>query len=144
MSVWAVLQHVPFEGPGLIAVQAHAHGIELDERHLYRGDALPSPQELAGLVVLGGPMGVGDTKQYQHLAGEIDLLARKGRVLAVQNIFISCSNQLGAVESGWTAAWFGAVPSVAKSPEEARTPSRYSGLADPVKLKLSFLNVPRF
>ena len=37
----------------------------------------------------------------------------KGRVLAVQNIFISCSNQLGAVESGWTAAWFGPVASVA-------------------------------
>jgi MFS family permease len=37
----------------------------------------------------------------------------KGRVLAVQNIFISCSNQLGAVESGWTAAWFGPVVSVA-------------------------------
>jgi MFS family permease len=36
----------------------------------------------------------------------------KGRVLAVQNIFISCSNQLGAVESGWTAAWFGPVLSV--------------------------------
>lgn len=36
----------------------------------------------------------------------------KGRVLAVQNIFISCSNQLGAVESGWTAAWVGAVTSV--------------------------------
>jgi MFS family permease len=36
----------------------------------------------------------------------------KGRVLAVNNIFISCSNQLGAVESGWTAAWFGAVTSV--------------------------------
>ena len=37
----------------------------------------------------------------------------RGRVLAVNSIFISCSNQLGAVESGWTAAWFGAVPSVA-------------------------------
>jgi MFS family permease len=37
----------------------------------------------------------------------------RGRVMAVNNIFISCSNQLGAVESGWTAAWFGAVPSVA-------------------------------
>jgi len=36
----------------------------------------------------------------------------RGRVLAVNNIFISCSNQLGAVESGWTAAWLGAVPSV--------------------------------
>ncbi|MCU1262362.1 MAG: transporter [Bryobacterales bacterium] len=31
----------------------------------------------------------------------------RGRVLAVNNIFISCSNQLGAVESGLTAAWFG-------------------------------------
>lgn len=36
----------------------------------------------------------------------------KGRVLAVQNIFISCSNQLGAVESGWSAAWLGPVISV--------------------------------
>jgi MFS family permease len=37
----------------------------------------------------------------------------RGRVLAVNSIFISCSNQFGAVESGWTAAWFGAVASVA-------------------------------
>jgi MFS family permease len=37
----------------------------------------------------------------------------KGRVLGVQNIFISSSNQLGAVESGWTAAWLGPVISVA-------------------------------
>jgi MFS family permease len=37
----------------------------------------------------------------------------RGRVLAVNNIFISCSNQLGAVESGWTAAWFGPIVSVA-------------------------------
>lgn len=36
----------------------------------------------------------------------------RGRVLAVNNIFISCSNQFGAVESGWTASWFGAVASV--------------------------------
>jgi MFS family permease len=36
----------------------------------------------------------------------------RGRVLAVNNIFVSCSNQLGAVESGWTAALIGASPSV--------------------------------
>ena len=36
----------------------------------------------------------------------------RGRVLAVNNIFISCSNQLGAVESGWAAALLGTVPSV--------------------------------
>jgi MFS family permease len=36
----------------------------------------------------------------------------RGRVMSVNSIFISCSNQFGAVESGWTAAWFGAIPSV--------------------------------
>jgi MFS family permease len=37
----------------------------------------------------------------------------RGRVNAVNSIFISCSNQLGAMESGWTAGWFGPVASVA-------------------------------
>ena len=36
----------------------------------------------------------------------------RGRVMAVNGVFINCSNQLGAVESGWTAAWWGPVPSV--------------------------------
>ena len=39
--------------------------------------------------------------------------AVRGRVLAATSIFISCSNQIGAVESGWTAAWLGTVASVA-------------------------------
>ena len=39
--------------------------------------------------------------------------AVRGRVLAATSVFISCSNQIGAVESGWTAAWLGTVPSVA-------------------------------
>lgn len=37
----------------------------------------------------------------------------RGRVLAFSSMFISSSNQFGAVESGWTAAWFGPVWSVA-------------------------------
>jgi MFS family permease len=36
----------------------------------------------------------------------------RGRVLAVNSIFISCSNQLGAVESGWAAALLGTTTSV--------------------------------
>ena len=36
----------------------------------------------------------------------------RGRVMAVNSIFINCSNSLGAAESGWTAAWFGAITSV--------------------------------
>ena len=39
--------------------------------------------------------------------------AVRGRVLAATSVFISCSNQIGAVESGWAAAWLGTVPSVA-------------------------------
>ena len=36
----------------------------------------------------------------------------RGRVSAVNNVFIGSSNELGAFESGVTAAWFGTVPSV--------------------------------
>jgi MFS family permease len=38
--------------------------------------------------------------------------ALRGRVSAVNGLFISCSNQWGAVESGLAAAWLGTVPSV--------------------------------
>lgn len=38
--------------------------------------------------------------------------AMRGRVSAVNNVFISSSNELGAFESGLVAAWFGAVFSV--------------------------------
>ncbi|MGH8307019.1 MAG: MFS transporter [Gammaproteobacteria bacterium] len=38
--------------------------------------------------------------------------AMRGRVSAVNSIFINTSNQLGEFESGVTAAWFGAVPAV--------------------------------
>ena len=38
--------------------------------------------------------------------------AMRGRVSAVNSMFIGASNQLGEFESGVTAAWFGAVPAV--------------------------------
>jgi MFS family permease len=38
--------------------------------------------------------------------------AMRGRVSAVNSMFIGASNQLGEFESGLTAAWFGTVPSV--------------------------------
>lgn len=36
----------------------------------------------------------------------------RGRVLAVENVFIGASNELGAVESGLAAQWVGLVPAV--------------------------------
>ena len=38
--------------------------------------------------------------------------AMRGRVYAVNSLFIGTSNQLGEFESGVTASWFGTVPSV--------------------------------
>jgi hypothetical protein len=36
----------------------------------------------------------------------------RGRVSAVNSLFIGTSNQLGEFESGLTAAWFGTIPAV--------------------------------
>ncbi len=38
--------------------------------------------------------------------------AMRGRVSAINMLFIGASNELGEFESGFTAAWFGAVPAV--------------------------------
>jgi hypothetical protein len=38
--------------------------------------------------------------------------AIRGRVSAVNSVFIGASNELGEFESGVTAAWFGLVPSI--------------------------------
>jgi hypothetical protein len=38
--------------------------------------------------------------------------AIRGRVSAVNGVFIGASNELGEFESGVVAAWFGAVPAV--------------------------------
>jgi GMP synthase (glutamine-hydrolysing) len=72
---WAVIQHVAYEGPGLISAAASRHGFELQLCHPYRGEPLPSPEQLDGLVVMGGPMGVHDTAEHPYLAGERELIA---------------------------------------------------------------------
>jgi MFS family permease len=38
--------------------------------------------------------------------------AMRGRVSAVNQVFIGASNELGELESGMTASWFGTVPAV--------------------------------
>jgi GMP synthase (glutamine-hydrolysing) len=60
---WVVLQHVAFEGPGAFAPAIRDTGAGLDVVRIDQGDAVPAPDEvdaMAGLVVMGGPMGVHD------------------------------------------------------------------------------------
>lgn len=75
---WVVLQHVGFEGPGLIATAARKADLELLIRRLDEGDAVPAVDEvdsLGGLVVMGGPMGAHDDDEHPHLPAERALLA---------------------------------------------------------------------
>lgn len=71
---WAVLQHVAHEGPGLIAAEAKARGLNLRMVQIYRNDQLPDPADLGGLIVMGGPMGVRDRQSYPGLAAELELI----------------------------------------------------------------------
>jgi GMP synthase-like glutamine amidotransferase len=73
-----VLEHTPTEGPGRVAALLAARGMACETRALHRGDPVPAALgdgEL--LVVMGGPMGVGDagSPAYPFLAPEIALLA---------------------------------------------------------------------
>ncbi|HEY7933832.1 MAG TPA: gamma-glutamyl-gamma-aminobutyrate hydrolase family protein [Solirubrobacteraceae bacterium] len=74
-SKWAVVQHVAFEGPGLIARLADERGLELEVFRCDLLQPLPGAGELAGLVVMGGPMGVHDTSRYPFLGAELRLIA---------------------------------------------------------------------
>lgn len=70
-----VLQHAPWEGPGLIARALGSHPrtsrIVLDEH----APDLPAVRDLAGLVVMGGPMAADDDERYPGLPAERRLLA---------------------------------------------------------------------
>lgn len=60
---WVVIQHVAHEGPGSIAGAVRAVGGRLLVVRVDRGEPVPSPDSvrgMAGLVVMGGPMGVHD------------------------------------------------------------------------------------
>jgi MFS family permease len=66
---------------------------------------------LAALVILGGADIISVViRQSLVQMGTPDKM--RGRVSAVNSMFIGTSNQLGEFESGLTAAWFGTVPAV--------------------------------
>ena len=72
---WTILQHVAWEGPGLIAVEGKARGLCMDTRRLDLAAGIPQPEEVEGLVVMGGPMGVYETDKHPNLAEECKLIA---------------------------------------------------------------------
>ena len=70
-----VLQHVAPETPGLIGEILESRGARLEYVRPYAGDPVRTdPRGLAGLLVMGGPMGVYETARYPHIAQEIELI----------------------------------------------------------------------
>ena len=72
---WAVIQHVEHEGPGMMAGSLARRGLRHEVFRMDRGDPLPDPGSIDGLVVMGGPMGVHDTDRYPWLVAERALIA---------------------------------------------------------------------
>lgn len=75
-----VLQHVPGEGPGRIVRHLVERGLTIELRHLHLGDAVPGAEaDDAVLVVMGGPMGIGDIgdARWPFLSAEVALLRRR-------------------------------------------------------------------
>ncbi|MEU5778284.1 type 1 glutamine amidotransferase [Streptomyces venezuelae] len=74
-----ILQHVEVERPGLILDALDGSGLDVDVRMLLdapgaSADDLPDVDDLAGLVVMGGPMNADDLAGHPALKLERDLL----------------------------------------------------------------------
>lgn len=73
---WCCLQHVPFEGPGHLAVWCQERRHFLTTIEVWQNRGLPLPEEFDGLFILGGPMNVDEEGKYPWLGPEKKFIAR--------------------------------------------------------------------
>jgi len=71
-----VVLHARHEGPGLLSPALEACGLSIRLVHTFAGEAVPrSAGDAAGVVIMGGPMGVYESERHAHLLDEIALAA---------------------------------------------------------------------
>lgn len=69
------LQHVPFEGLGIIEDWADEQGFQISCTRLYdEKDELPEVDDFDWLIVMGGPMGIFDYNDHPWLTDEKELI----------------------------------------------------------------------
>lgn len=68
------LKHVPFEGLGSMEDMFVARGCHLTRTCMYEDQSLPSIHDMDALVIMGGPMGVGDDDEYPWLSLEKEFI----------------------------------------------------------------------
>jgi GMP synthase (glutamine-hydrolysing) len=69
-----ILQHVPWERPGVLGDVLGTHGLQFTPRSFLYGPTPPPLSDISGLVVLGGPMGALDYQQQPALRDEAQLV----------------------------------------------------------------------
>ena len=69
-----ILQHVRPEPPATITDALEASDISYRTVRIYRDEPVPDTLDAEGLVVMGGPMGVADIDDREHLQRELDLI----------------------------------------------------------------------
>jgi GMP synthase (glutamine-hydrolysing) len=74
-AVWAIIQHVPYDGRGGIEPALRRARLEAVDVRPFAGEPLPAVSELSGLIVLGAPDGSADADAPRHLAQERELIS---------------------------------------------------------------------
>ncbi|GGC97205.1 hypothetical protein GCM10011512_25280 [Tersicoccus solisilvae] len=117
-----VLQHNVWEGPGLIGDALTAAGLTLSVRHLIDrpDDALPAVIDLAGVVLMGGPMRATDHAAHPGLAREAELV-REAVAARVPVLGVCLGHQIIATALG-AALHAGATHEVGLLPVHATGP----------------------
>lgn len=95
-----VLEHAEPETSGLIGDVLEERGVELDRILADRGDRVPVSMEgRAGLLVMGGPMGVYESDRHPHLLDEIRLI-RQAVEASIPVLGVCLGSQLVAAALG--------------------------------------------
>jgi GMP synthase-like glutamine amidotransferase len=108
-----IIKHVGNEGPGLVRTYFESQGWPLEIVDFSNGDGLPSNlDDIAAVVMLGGPMNVYEEEKYPFLKNEDDFISRLiiedipffGICLGAQLLAKACQGRVlkvNAGEIGW-------------------------------------------
>jgi len=100
MKKLLVCQHVPFEILGTLNPLLKSAGLRIQYVNFGRyPDARPDLSGYDGLVILGGPMNVGQVDDYPHLATELEMV-RQALVMDIPTLGICLGAQLIAKALG--------------------------------------------
>ena len=124
-------QHIDCEGPGTLQTILEPLGFQLKVLKPFKGDPIPGDLG-AGLIVLGGPMGVYEQDQYPWMAGELSAI-RKALDQSLPLLGICLGSQMLAYAAG-AQVFRGALPEVGWRPitltAEAKQDPLLQGLHD--------------